>query len=158
DFNSTAVFLPAERDALVMTSHRSGSQSLWKVFLDGRPPVQLTTGGGGDDVFPGASPDGERIYYNHDNTSDQLYVRARDEKGWRVLTRELYDHDSPSFDAAGRFAVFVTYEKDTGMRKLWRLEGPTFTSPQPLGKLEGLLEPQLAADGKELVATRLDGA
>jgi serine/threonine protein kinase len=157
DFNSSAVFLPDERDALVMTSHRSGSQSLWKVFLDGRAPIQLTTGGGGDDVFPAASPDGQRLYYNHDNTTDQLYLRAQGEKSWRALTRELVDHDSPSFDAAGRFAVFVTYEKETGARRLWRLEGPAFATPQPLGQLEGLLEPQLAADGKELVATRLDG-
>ena len=156
EFNSTAVFLPDEHDALVMTSHRSGSQCLWRVFLDGRAPIQLTTGGGGDDVFPVVSPDGQRLYYNHDNTTDQLYVR---EKGgaWRALTRELVDHDSPSFDAAGKAAVFVSYEKDSGTRKLWRLDGPAFAKPQPLGQLEGLLEPQLAADGKELVATRLDG-
>ncbi|HJZ86905.1 MAG TPA: protein kinase, partial [Polyangia bacterium] len=156
DFNCTASFIPDQPDALVVSSHRGGAQNLWKFFLDGRPPFQLTSGGGGDDVFPIMSPDGKRLFYIHDNTVTQLWLREPGGKEWRRLTGELIDHSGPTLDAKGRTLVYATYNRETGARQLMTATLPAF-EPHPLGSYPQVLEPALTPDGKELLATRLDG-
>jgi serine/threonine protein kinase len=157
EFNAIGTFVPDDPNAIVISSHRGGTQALWKFFLDGRPPLQLTNEAGGDDIFPVMSPDGKRLIFMHDLTLNQLYVREQAGAAWRPITRDLFDHTSPTLDATGHALVYATHDHDTGVRQLWRAEAPAFDSPNPVGSLTRLLEPALSADGQEIVATRLEG-
>jgi hypothetical protein len=153
--NCEATYVPGEPRAAVLSSRRGGTLALWKVFLDGGAPVQLTTGEAGDDVSPLVAPDGSRLYYIHDTSRTQMFV-SRPRRPWSLLTDDFFDHDEPALDKAGKRLWSRSFDPDQGLRVLSVRTGADFDQIQTIAGVE----PQdfaISPDGDEAVVIGTDG-
>jgi Tol biopolymer transport system component len=153
--NCEARYVPGEPGAAIISSRRGGTLALWKIFLDGKTPVQLTSGIAGDDVSPLISPDGTQLYYVHDTSRLQLFV-SRPHRPWSLVTDDLLDHDEPAFDKAGKHLWSRSFDPDQGQRILTVRSGADF---EQIRAIPGV-EPQdfaISSDGDEAVVIGSDG-
>jgi serine/threonine protein kinase len=106
----------ADGRAIVHSSNRGGATNLWLLYVDGRPPAQLTTGPG-EDQSPSIARDGTIAFLNaHYRYGLFLYDLASNTR------RELVTHSgflwAPAISPAGDQIAFSRIEAD-GSWHIW---------------------------------------
>jgi serine/threonine protein kinase len=156
DGNCQLNVVPGDDEALIVSSRRSGAVTLWKQFLDGRQPIQLTPNGIGDDLSPAISPDGKTLYYENDVTFSQLF-ELRPNDSWRRITNDLVDHQSPALDPGGTMLLYLVDDRSGGGHVAVTAAAPNYDRVEKWSSLPSLRDATLSPDGTRFLATRADG-
>lgn len=123
---ATIALAPAwSRDgrSIMYSSNRAGPVNLWRVaFNVARPaasqPERLTTGIG-EDINPGAAPDGSSIAYATVHTAPDIWALDVGTRHLRQLTSETTVEDYPRLSPEGERLLF--YSDRTGADEVWMM-------------------------------------
>ena len=101
---------------IVYTAYRNGDFDIYKMDLQTRQEVQLTSSKGLDDG-PDYSPDGNYIYYNSMKSGSMQVWRMNTDGSDKVqITDDDYSNWFPHPSPDGKYLVILTYLKDQGDR------------------------------------------
>lgn len=146
-YGGASAWMPPSGDALVFSSDRSGTTTLWMTPALGGPPQPVTTGAGEDDE-PEVSRDGRRLVYTNRRVTDVLRVLDGKTGESRELWRVRYRLVLPVFSPDGnRIAFFADVGGDA---RLFIVESDGKSPPRQVdqGPGESNAFPRWSPDGE----------
>jgi Tol biopolymer transport system component/DNA-binding winged helix-turn-helix (wHTH) protein len=145
----------ADGSALIFSSNRSGSQSLWRIPVSGGSPELLPFGGGARAVRPTVARKGNRMAYTNVIYSSEIWRAELPIAGSKpappaifLVSTEL--EEGPQYSPDGKHIAFQSTR--TGAYEIWRCEADGSNLVQLThfnGPLTGT--PRWSPSGRELV-------
>ena len=107
--NSTASFMPDQKNAVIRVSPNSGTSDLYRISLGGKDKKQLTSGPrGAMNVEPAVSPDGNRLAFSSDRSGKAMvYVLDLNSGSTTRLTYAGHYNASPAWSPDGKRIAFA---------------------------------------------------
>jgi Tol biopolymer transport system component/predicted Ser/Thr protein kinase len=139
-----------EGDAIVFSSARRGSRTLWRVGVSGGEPEPVTSGAGEDDE-PEVARDGSCIVYRNAKTTWLLTLLDPSSGVSRTLVEWRSQLNGTAFSPDGTSVAFFANAESDGLEKIFvaTLDG---RGPRQVagGPGEGLIMPVWSGDGVRL--------
>lgn len=135
---------------------------IWKVFLDGSDPINLTADSPANDALPHVSADGNRIVFRSGRDGNMAtYMMDNDGRNVQRLTHTEARETMPALSPDGEWIVITTDGLDPRLswfqRKLWvqRVDGTEgrYLEPDRMDLPDLSMHPRFSPDGKWVVFT-----
>ena len=135
--------------AVVFSSQRAGSMTLWKIAAVGGTPEPVLMGAG-EDTDPEFSQDGSKLLYSHTRASFALTILNLSTKN----TREIIEHKDrllgPAFAPGGDRIAYFSHENDGEVHLFTIRPDGSNLAQVTVGRGERNVMPQWSEDGLSL--------
>jgi Tol biopolymer transport system component len=147
--SDSPVFSP-DGQGVIHRSNRGGASNLWLQPLDGKTPIQLTSGPG-PDAYPSVARDGKIAFLNS-RARNALLLYALASGTSAALLTESSKLWAPSFSPDGKEIAYSRDEPD-GLWHLWVMPASGGAARQLTSGKEPELYPRFTPDGTSILFT-----